>query len=75
MFPKWNDWDLKYTSKGLNKRKFRQVIRCILVIGLLFFVHALQKKVALFEPGQVPGATGIMNILGQGFQYARRATK
>ena len=37
MFPRWSDWNIEYTPKGLRKLQIRQALR---VVGLLLTVYA-----------------------------------
>lgn len=40
MFPKWNDWNIQYTPKGLIKHRARQTVRTVIflagIVGLYY---------------------------------------
>ena len=42
MFPKWSDWNIQYTTKGLIKHRIKQTLRVItLLAGIvgLFYIR------------------------------------
>ncbi|KAL8739066.1 MAG: hypothetical protein Q9181_000248 [Wetmoreana brouardii] len=42
MFPKWNDWDLQYTRKGLLKKRARQAMSILLLISVIVGAYVLR---------------------------------
>lgn len=45
MFPKWSDWDLQYTRKGLLKRQARQALSVLLVASVVVGAYTLRSAV------------------------------
>ena len=71
MFPKWNDWDLKYTPKGLAKKRIWRTIRYISLIGLIFVLCAPRKQTDVLRHWAGTWRSGILGILKQGLEYTR----
>lgn len=80
MFPKWADWDIQYTSKGLLKHRLRQALKYAAFVAAIVGLYRARKHgVALRAiPDMVRlvmrlGALRILNGL-QGF-FAKVASK
>lgn len=39
MFPKWSDWDLQYTRKGLVKKRIRQALQVLALIAVILGIY------------------------------------
>ncbi|KAI4191343.1 MAG: hypothetical protein L6R41_000130 [Letrouitia leprolyta] len=44
MFPKWSDWDLQYTRKGLVKKRARQILNMLLLASVMIGAFFLRRK-------------------------------
>ncbi|KAL8910846.1 MAG: hypothetical protein Q9171_003884 [Xanthocarpia ochracea] len=44
MFPKWSDWDLQYTRKGLLKKRARQASGLLLLLIIIVGGYALRQQ-------------------------------
>ncbi len=44
MFPKWSDWDLQYTRKGLLKKRARQASGVLLLLIIIVGGYALRQQ-------------------------------
>ncbi|KAL9061780.1 MAG: hypothetical protein Q9206_000350 [Seirophora lacunosa] len=44
MFPKWSDWDLQYTRRGLMKMQARRALNVLLLTFAVFGVYTLQQQ-------------------------------
>ncbi|KAL8802400.1 MAG: hypothetical protein Q9182_003823 [Xanthomendoza sp. 2 TL-2023] len=44
MFPKWSDWDLQYTRKGLLKKRARQASGILLLVAVIVGAYALRQQ-------------------------------
>ena len=44
MFPKWSDWDLQYTRKGLLKKRARQASGLLLLLVVIVGGYALRQQ-------------------------------
>lgn len=44
MFPKWSDWDLQYTRRGLLKKRARQASGVILLLAIIVGSYALRRR-------------------------------
>lgn len=45
MFPKWSDWEVQYTRKGLLKRQARQALKVLLVASVVVGAYTLRREV------------------------------
>lgn len=43
MFPKWSDWDLQYTRKGLVKQQVTQALRLLLLVAVVVGAFGLRQ--------------------------------
>jgi hypothetical protein len=77
MFPKWNDWDLKYTPKGRVKTRIRRTTQYLLLIGFIFFVYASQKKpeVPVFRHWASTWRDNVVEIFRRGFEFGKHASE
>lgn len=71
MFPKWNDWDLKYTRKGLAKKRAWRTVRYISLIGLLFVLCAPRKQTDILRNWLSKWGSSILRILKLSLEYTR----
>lgn len=62
MFPKWNDWNIQYTTKGLVKHRIKQTLRTVVFLtGILGLYYAW---------GDVRGGlTGFNNSARRGVKF------
>ena len=44
MFPRWNDWNISYTSKGIRRRRVRRIIEVIAVAVMVLRLSQLRQK-------------------------------
>ncbi|KAF2842322.1 putative flavin-binding monooxygenase [Patellaria atrata CBS 101060] len=50
MFPTWNDWDIKYTKKGIRKQKLRKSAEILaFTLALLAVYNARQQGLGIFD--------------------------
>ena len=42
MFPKWRDWNIEYTPKGLRKLQLQQAIRIIGLVLALYTAYSIR---------------------------------
>lgn len=56
MFPKWKDWNLEYTFKGILKKKVGKALRYGLLIGAIVGAYQLKKSGESFV--DLPGLWG-----------------
>lgn len=61
MFPRWTDWDLEYTSKGILKKRIRQALQYGLVIGAIIGAYQIKK-----------GGGSLVNLPGRGVEYFKK---
>lgn len=45
MFPKWSDWNIKYTRKGLVKHKISQALRIVLLVAAIVGAYYIKKDI------------------------------
>lgn len=45
MFPKWNDWNIQYTTKGLLKQRIKQLLRVITLLASIVGLYYIRKDV------------------------------
>lgn len=45
MFPKWSDWNIRYTTKGLIKRRAGQTLRALALIAIIVGLYYIRKDV------------------------------
>ena len=43
MFPKWSDWDIQYTQKGLLKHRVRQALKYVAFAAAIVGVYRARK--------------------------------
>lgn len=44
MFPKWRDWHIQYTSKGLLKYRLRQALKYVAFAAAIVGLYRARKK-------------------------------
>ncbi|KAL8970514.1 MAG: hypothetical protein Q9183_001485 [Haloplaca sp. 2 TL-2023] len=44
MFPKWSDWDMEYTRKGLLKKRFRRAASIFLLAWVIIAAYTLRDR-------------------------------
>ena len=44
MFPKWNDWDLQYTRKGLWKKRAKRTLEVIVAASVVIGAVRFQRS-------------------------------
>lgn len=48
MFPRWGDWNVKYTARGLRKRRLAQIVRAVsAMVALLALIRAWKSGLGL----------------------------
>lgn len=62
MFPKWKDWDVTYTRKGLLKQRLRQALKYIAFVAAIVGVYRTR------QAGQ--SMVDIPNLLRQYVRFA-----
>ena len=45
MFPKWGDWNIQYTTKGLIKQRIRQTLRLLTLLASIVGLYYMRKDV------------------------------
>ncbi|KAI4237348.1 MAG: hypothetical protein LQ349_001905 [Xanthoria aureola] len=60
MFPKWSDWDLQYTRKGLLKKRAQQAAGVILLLAVVVGSYALRRR----GSGVFSGLQTLNHLLG-----------
>ncbi len=45
MFPKWSDWNIQYTTKGLIKRRIKQTVRVVTLLASIVGLYYIRKDV------------------------------
>ena len=45
MFPKWSDWNIQYTTKGLIKQRIRQTLRVLALLAGIVGLYHIRKDV------------------------------
>ena len=45
MFPKWNHWNIQYTSKGLIKQRIKQTLRTVTLLASIVGLYYVRKDV------------------------------
>lgn len=73
MFPKWNDWDLKYTPKGLAKKRIGRIIQYLSLIGFIIFLYASQKKTEVLRNWASAWRNGVVEIFRRGYAFGKHA--
>ena len=43
MFPKWNDWNISYTKKGLFKKRIKTTLKCVVLVGCIVGSYRIRK--------------------------------
>lgn len=44
MFPKWSDWDIKYTRRGVIKARISKILKFLAFAATLVGIYWLQKS-------------------------------
>lgn len=44
MFPKWNDWDIQYTKKGLRQVRIKQMMKLVAFISFIAGLFSIRKQ-------------------------------
>lgn len=44
MFPKWSDWNLEYTRKGLLKKQAKRALGILLLLSVIVGAYFLRKE-------------------------------
>lgn len=45
MFPKWSDWNIQYTTKGLIKQRAKQTLRVVTLLASIVGLYYIRKDV------------------------------
>lgn len=45
MFPKWSDWHIQYTTKGLIKQRLWQTLRVVALLGAIAGLYRVRNDV------------------------------
>ena len=45
MFPKWSDWNIQYTTKGLLKQRIKQTLRIVTFLAGIVGLYSVRKDV------------------------------
>ena len=45
MFPKWSDWNIQYTRKGLLKRRISQTLRVLVLAAVIVGAYSVRKDI------------------------------
>lgn len=60
MFPKWGDWDLQYTRKGLLKKQAQRALNVLLLVVVIAGPYILRRQSA----GSSANLQGFSHIAG-----------
>ena len=63
MFPKWGDWDIHYTGKGMIRQRVKQILQLLSFIAILMGALSIRQ-----DP--VAGLAAIPSVLTQMVQMA-----
>ncbi len=44
MFPTWSDWDIRYTPKGLAKRRTKKLLRILMITLAIIAIRRASKR-------------------------------
>jgi len=45
MFPRWSDWNIQYTTKGLLKHRISQILRTVALVAAIVGAYYIRKDV------------------------------
>lgn len=45
MFPKWSDWNIQYTTKGLIKQRIKQTLQTLTLLASIVGLYYIRKDV------------------------------
>ena len=45
MFPKWSDWNIQYTTKGLVKQRLKQTLRVVTILATIVGLYYIRTDV------------------------------
>lgn len=62
MFPKWKDWNLEYTPKGILRERLRKTLQYGLFVGAVVGAYQLKKSGGSFRD--------LSSLWGQHFKNA-----
>ena len=60
MFPKWGDWNIQYTTKGLIKHRISQALKVTALAASIIGAWRIRN-----------GSSGLMTLLNLGRQYSK----
>ena len=69
MFPKWSDWNIQYTTKGLIKHRIKQTMRIVVflagIVGLFYIRGDVGGGLRGFNSSARQGVkVGLLRLLG-----------
>lgn len=74
MFPKWSDWNIQYTTKGLIKHRISRMIRTFILAATIVGAYYIRKDVrgglrtflSLIRQNSIAGLLNVLNTLQRG---------
>ena len=69
MFPKWNDWNIQYTTKGLVKQRIKQTLQVVTLLASIVGLYYIRNDVrgglrALDSSVRQMVKSGLLRLLG-----------
>ena len=69
MFPKWSDWNIQYTTKGLVKQRIKQTLQVVTLLASIVGLYYIRNDVrgglrALDSSMKQMVKSGLLRLLG-----------
>lgn len=69
MFPKWSDWNIQYTTKGLVKQRIKQTLQVFTLLASIVGIYYIRNDVrgglrALDSSMRQMVKSGLLRLLG-----------
>lgn len=69
MFPKWSDWNIQYTTKGLVKQRIKQTLQVVTLLASIVGLYYIRNDVrgglrALDSSMRQMVKSGLLRLLG-----------
>ena len=69
MFPKWNDWNIQYTTKGLVEQRIKQTLQVVTLLASIVGLYYIRNDVrgglrALDSSVRQIVKSGLLRLLG-----------
>lgn len=69
MFPKWSDWNIQYTTKGLVKQRIKQTLQVVMLLASIVGLYYIRNDVrgglrALDSSMRQMVKSGLLRLLG-----------